>query len=167
MAKNKFVEDNIVNEGVGVNWTETMALHLAIVLETGCDESDFTGFFELTDEWYQWLRGDEMFEAAVSRHREFVRENKEVTFEAKARVVADDLLAEVYKMAKDPSVSPSVRAGLISDVVTWAGFSGKGKVNDGGVGGPRAMRVTINVGGDKKVSVNAAGQDLIGGGTDV
>lgn len=69
------------------------------------------------------------------------------TFALKAKLQAEVLLDESFKMSMDKDVDPRVRAKLIADTVRWAGFDKAGAAADA-TGG---FNITINLDTGKKM----------------
>lgn len=67
------------------------------------------------------------------------------TFGLKAKLQAEVLLDESFKMAMNPDVDSRVRAKLIGDTVRWAGFDKSGASPDG-TGG---FSININLNGKR------------------
>lgn len=67
------------------------------------------------------------------------------TFALKAKLQAEVLLDESFKMAMNTEVDDRVRAKLIADTVRWAGFDKSGTVADG-TGG---FSININLNGKR------------------
>lgn len=67
------------------------------------------------------------------------------TFALKAKLQAEVLLDESFKMAMNTEVDDRVRAKLIADTVRWAGFDKSGSVADG-TGG---FSININLNGKR------------------
>lgn len=65
------------------------------------------------------------------------------TFTLKAKLQAEALIDESFKMAMDSNTDPRVRAKLIGDTVRWAGFDKTGASADG-TGG---FSININLNG--------------------
>lgn len=67
-----------------------------------------------------------------------------LTFKEKCKALADDFLADVFRIVKDAEQPASVRAGLIKDVVHWSGQIPKASSD---VGGGLSFNLTIALGG--------------------
>ena len=67
------------------------------------------------------------------------------TFALKAKVQAEVLIDESFRMAMDADVDPRVRAKLIGDTVRWAGYDKNAAVADG-TGG---FSININLNGKR------------------
>lgn len=64
------------------------------------------------------------------------------SFEAKSKVLAEDLLPEAYRMARDPDVPAPVRAKLIENIVEWGNL--KPKPSQLAVTGGSGFSISIN-----------------------
>ena len=67
------------------------------------------------------------------------------TFALKAKVQAEVLIDESFRMAMDGDVDPRVRAKLIGDTVRWAGYDKNASIADG-TGG---FSININLNGKR------------------
>lgn len=68
------------------------------------------------------------------------------SFAAKSRVLAEDLLADVYLMAKDPDTPAAMRVKTLENLVEWGRLVPKNTVADVPGAG---FSITINLGGAK------------------
>ena len=64
------------------------------------------------------------------------------SFEAKSKVLAEDLLPEAYRMARDPDVPAPVRAKLIENIVEWGNLK------------PKASQLAVSGGSGFSISIN-------------
>lgn len=70
------------------------------------------------------------------------------SFAAKARILAEDLLPDAYKMAKDRDISPAVRAKMIENLVEWGDLKPKNSANVAAPGS--GFSITINLPGGQQ-----------------
>lgn len=64
------------------------------------------------------------------------------SFEAKSKVLAEDLLPEAYRMARDPDVPAPVRAKMIENIVEWGNLK------------PKASQLAVTGGSGFSISIN-------------
>lgn len=100
--------------------------------------------YQILDHHYERVIRDVGFMGKVAALKKEL-EKDGATFTLKAKLQAEVLLDESFKMAMNADVDDRVRAKLIGDTVRWAGFDKSGAAPDG-TGG---FSVTINF-GDKK-----------------
>ena len=83
---------------------------------------------------YQEIEANPTFQAYLNR---YVTELKDsgFSFEAKCRVLAEDLLPNFYHMARDPDTPAPVRAKVVENLVKWANLEPKSDVKVGGGAG--------------------------------
>ena len=99
----------------------------------------------ITDAQFVALCDDALFKRKV---RDYVKELTEngTSFQLKARLLAEDLLATNYKLAKSKDTPPSVAEKLIANTVRWAGLDKKADgAPDAFAGGPK-INISINLG---------------------
>lgn len=106
--------------------------------EAICEEYNFT------EQFYDRMVNDVGFIGKVAALQKELQKDG-ATFTLKAKLQAEDLIDESYKMAKDPDCDPRVRAKLIADTVRWAGFDKNGASPDG-TGG---FSININLNGKR------------------
>lgn len=63
------------------------------------------------------------------------------SFEAKSKVLAEDLLPEAYRMARDPDVPAPVRAKMIENIVEWGNLK------------PKASQLAVSGGSGFSISI--------------
>lgn len=119
---------------------ERLALELALRPE---EVSDVLREHGLTEEEGLALLARPDFAALVAKTAKEVKENG-VSFRAKARAIAEDLLPHAYEMATDPQCSSAVRA----DLIQWAARVGdleppKNKQDDTKQGGGLVLSITF------------------------
>ena len=100
--------------------------------------------YNLTYAAYERIQLDVGFMGKVAALRKEL-EKDGATFALKAKLQAEVLLDEAFKMAMDRDVDDRVRAKIIGDTVRWAGFDKNGVVSDA-TGG---FSITINLDGKK------------------
>lgn len=90
---------------------------------------------------YALIAANPTFQQYLDR---FVVELKDsgFSFEAKCKVLAEDLLPDAYHMVKDPDVPAAVRAKVIENLVEWGNLRPKNTVNTSSGTG---FSITINI----------------------
>ena len=81
-----------------------------------------------------------------------------LTYKAKARAIAEDLLPEVYAMGCDPHISPAVRLSAAQWTARMAGYEPKTDKDEGKQGG--GLNLSITFAGQAPVQVVAQEQPL-------
>lgn len=114
----------------------------------------------ITEAQFMALCDDALFARKV---REYVKELTEngTSFQLKARLLAEDLLATNYKLAKSKETPPSVAEKLIANTVRWAGLDKKADGAADTFGGGPKINISINLGDDStprtaSVTIDAA-----------
>ena len=100
--------------------------------------------YNLTELAWQRIQLDVGFMGKVAALRKEL-EKDGATFALKAKLQAEVLLDESFRMAMNTEVDDRVRAKLIADTVRWAGFDKSGPVADG-TGG---FSININLNGKR------------------
>lgn len=101
----------------------------------------------VTEAQFMALCDDALFKRKT---RDFVKELTEngTSFQLKARLLAEDLLATNYKLAKSKDTPPSVAEKLIANTVRWAGLDKKADGDSNPLGGGPKINISINLGDD-------------------
>ena len=99
--------------------------------------------YGLTIDDLERLGQDRTFIAAVQVAREQLQ-TEGMSFKIKAKLQAEELLKQSWKLIHDPETPHNVRADLIKSTVRWAGHEPKGG-GDAGVGGT-SLQININLG---------------------
>jgi hypothetical protein len=126
-------------------WTNKLALDLALVIESGLGtvedllESNRIDHQDLAD-----FSQDKQFLKTVEGYKDDIRE-KGLAFKLKARVQAEELLRTSYLLTQDPDVPASVKADLIKATVKWAGYDTPPQVAPTASGG---VSIQINFRGE-------------------
>ena len=107
--------------------------------ESICEEYNFT------EQFYERMVNDVGFLGKVAALQKELSEKDGATFTLKAKLQAEVLLDESFKMAMSGDVDSRVRAKLIADTVRWAGFDKSGSAPDG-TGG---FSININLNGKR------------------
>lgn len=102
--------------------------------------------YNLLDHHYERIIRDVGFMGKVAALKKELSEKDGATFQLKAKLQAEVLLDESFKMAMNPDCDSRVRAKLIGDTVRWAGFDKSGGAPDN-TGG---FSVTITLNGIKQ-----------------
>lgn len=96
----------------------------------------------LAEDEYEALCDNEQFNFYIEAYTKELRENG-FSFSAKARILAEDLLPDAYKMAKDREISPAVRAKMIENLVDWGDL--KPKNTNTNIAPGSGFSITINL----------------------
>lgn len=88
------------------------------------------------------LLSDATFARLLERVTKEVKDQG-LSFRAKARVMAEDLLQHSYSLATDPEVSAAVRLDAIKSTVKWAGLEPKEKDGAGTGGGGLTLNISF------------------------
>lgn len=96
----------------------------------------------LAEDEYEALCDNEQFNFYIEAYTKELRENG-FSFSAKARILAEDLLPDAYKMAKDREISPAVRAKMIENLVDWGDL--KPKNTNANIAPGSGFSITINL----------------------
>jgi hypothetical protein len=123
----------------GLGWPPTLPLEIAMA-EMPVREICESYGLDRTD-WAR-LRVDEKFVAQVDRFREELMKDG-VSFQMKARLQAEVLLKESWRMihAPDAAVPAAVKADLIKSTMKWAGVDQSAKA--GAMGQAPALQINI------------------------
>jgi hypothetical protein len=95
----------------------------------------------ITPAEYQLISTNPQFQRYVDTYCNDLRESG-FSFAAKAKILAEDLLATSYHMARDPDVPAAVRAKIHENFVEWADLKPKKDVQQ--LAGP-GFSITINI----------------------
>lgn len=71
-----------------------------------------------------------------------------MSFKMKAKLIAEDNLAEVFRLTRDPACPPAVKGKLIELTARWAGFDPRtnGEEGSGGALQANTLNIQINLG---------------------
>ena len=127
-------------------WTNRLAFDVALRLEgSGEDIAHILQRHNLVAEDILKFNKDPVFIKKVGEYRDEIRD-KGITFRAKARAQAEELLTTSWLLIHNPEVSAAVKADLIKSTVKWGGLEPKGDTVDTNSGG--GVKITINLGGE-------------------
>jgi len=101
----------------------------------------------IEEDEYEILAENPQFGRYVEAYTAELQENG-FSFAAKARILAEDLLPDAYKMAKDREISPAVRAKMIENLVEWGDLKPKNNTNLAAPGA--GFSITINLPGGQQ-----------------
>lgn len=118
---------------------------LVIDYVLGASKAAIMEEYNILDHHYERIVNDVGFMGKVAALRKEL-EKDGATFTLKAKLQAEVLLDESFKMAMNPDCDSRVRAKLIGDTVRWAGFDKSGGAPDN-TGG---FSVTITLNGVKQ-----------------
>lgn len=116
---------------------------LVIDYVLGASKQSIMDEYDLLDHHYERIVRDIGFMGKVAALRKEL-EKDGATFGLKAKLQAEVLLEESFKMAMDQDCDPRVRAKLIADTVRWAGFDKSG-IGADGTGG-FSININLNTG---------------------
>ena len=119
---------------------------LVIDYVLGASKESICEEYNIMDHHYERIVRDVGFMGKVAALKKEL-EKDGATFALKAKLQAEVLLDESFKMSMDKDVDPRVRAKLIADTVRWAGFDKAGAAADA-TGG---FNITINLDTGKKM----------------
>lgn len=129
-----------------IGWPAQLPIELALA---EIPTKEIFASYGLTKADYLRLGADEGFCAQVVKYKEALKTDG-VSFEMKARLQADALLQESWRMihAPDTQVPPAVKADLIKSTMKWAGHDQKAtRMGDGGP----ALKINIMFGSAQPV----------------
>lgn len=98
----------------------------------------------ITPSEYQDIEKNPTFQGYLARYVSELKDSG-FSFEAKCRVLAEDLLPNFYHMARDPDIPAPVRAKVVENLVKWANLEPK---NDVKVGGGAGFSINIVLPGE-------------------
>lgn len=135
----KWIPPSPVGAGVRPEWDARLVIDYVL----GASKQAIMDEYDLLDHHYERIVRDVGFMGKVAALRKEL-EKDGATFGLKAKLQAEVLLDESFKMAMDPECDPRVRAKLIADTVRWAGFDKSG-VGADGTGG-FSININLNTG---------------------
>ena len=138
----KWIPPSPVGAGVRPEWDARLVIDYVL----GASKQAIMDEYDLLDHHYERIVRDVGFMGKVAALRKEL-EKDGATFGLKAKLQAEVLLDESFKMAMDPECDPRVRAKLIADTVRWAGFDRSG-VGADGTGG-FSININLNTGSAK------------------
>lgn len=94
-------------------------------------------------EEFEALTDSPVFQKAFEDAKEGLRKEG-MSFRIKARMQAEELLKQSWKMIYDESTPNAIRADLIKSTVRWAGYEPKGGGENGGVNA--GFQIIVNLG---------------------
>lgn len=102
-------------------WPPSLAIDMALNLY---DPNDLMARYGVDEhELRTWLASDS-FQKALAEARAAMSDSDK-RFKAKAAALAEEALETTFKMIHTAEMPPAVRAGLIRDLVGWAGLDAK------------------------------------------
>lgn len=110
----------------------------------------------ISAEQFALLVGDTLFQSLVRKYTKELTESG-VSFQMKARLLAEDLLGANYRLAKHKDTPPSVAVTAIANTVRWAGLEKK-PGEDIDLDRMPKISISINLGNDtasKVVTIDA------------
>lgn len=110
--------DTLTSSSAQFGFSQTLPLELAL---RTAPEQDILAAYNISEFEYEALCRNPAFVAALKHAHELVQKDG-MSFKLKARLQADELLGESYRLIHDKEVPPSVRADLIKSTVRWSGF---------------------------------------------
>lgn len=131
-------------------WTNVVAFELALVLEGGGETvQDLLTRNNINAVQFAEFANDKIFEKTVQDYREEIR-TKGLTFRAKARVQAEELLKTSWILIHSIDTPAAVKADLIKHTVKWGDLEPKNTSVESNTGG---VSITINLGERKEALV--------------
>jgi hypothetical protein len=131
-------------------WTNVVAFELALVLEGGGETvQDLLTRNNINAVQFAEFANDKIFEKTVQDYREEIR-TKGLTFRAKARVQAEELLKTSWILIHSIDTPAAVKADLIKHTVKWGDLEPKNTSVESSTGG---VSITINLGERKEALV--------------
>lgn len=131
-------------------WTNVIAFELALVLEGGGETvQDLLTRNNINAVQFAEFANDKIFEKTVQDYREEIR-TKGLTFRAKARVQAEELLKTSWILIHSIDTPAAVKADLIKHTVKWGDLEPKNTSVESNTGG---VSITINLGERKEALV--------------
>lgn len=122
----KWIPPSPVGAGVRPEWDARLVIDYVL----GASKQAIMEEYDLMDHHYERIVRDIGFMGKVAALKKEL-EKDGATFGLKAKLQAEVLLDESFKMAMDQDCDPRVRAKLIADTVRWAGFDKSGVGADG------------------------------------
>lgn len=134
--------DPAKRSALDLGWPPQLPIELALRTHTPKELCAAYGIEKA--EWDE-LKLDPNFRAAVQAAMDEVRKDG-VSFKLKARLMAEDYLANAYRMVNDKTgnVPANVKADLIKFTMRCAGFEKAGV--DGALGSAQVTQININLG---------------------
>lgn len=112
---------------------------LAVFLQQEC----------LTQAEYDQIAKNSVYQGYVTAYKAELKESG-FSFSAKARILAEDLLGDIYLMAKDPDTPAQMRVKTLENLVEWGRLAPKQSPTEAAGSG---FSVTINLGGGNRETV--------------
>lgn len=120
-------------------WPQNLVLDLAMAVAS---QDELCAIYEITEaQLAEWKRHP-LFQKQVLQTREELKTTGK-TFVVKARAIAEELLEDVYLIAKDETTPALVRLKAVENAVRWAGYEAKKESDDSRA--PTDTRPTINI----------------------
>lgn len=129
-----------VGAGVRPEWDARLVIDYVL----GASKQSIMDEYQILDHHYERIIRDIGFMGKVAALKKEL-EKDGATFTLKAKLQAEVLLDESFKMAMNPDCDDRVRAKLIGDTVRWAGFDKTGMSADA-TGG---FSININLNGKR------------------
>jgi hypothetical protein len=129
-----------VGAGVRPEWDARLVIDYVL----GASKEAIMDEYQILDHHYERIVRDIGFMGKVAALKKEL-EKDGATFTLKAKLQAEVLLDESFKMAMNPNCDDRVRAKLIGDTVRWAGFDKTGMSADA-TGG---FSININLNGKR------------------
>lgn len=123
-----------------VGFPQTLPIELALRV---APEADILAAYNISEREYAWLCQSPAFVAALRNAHEMVQRDG-MSFKLKARLQAEELLKESWRLVHDRELPPSVRADLIKATVRWSGYDNPSSADTGQTVNP--IQININLG---------------------
>ncbi|MNQ15585.1 hypothetical protein D3C85_285580 [compost metagenome] len=147
----QYVAPSPVSGAVRPEWDARLVIDYVLGVSTEAILEEYN----LTHQAFERVKLDIGFMGKVAALKKEL-EKDGATFALKAKLQAEVLLEESFKMAMNSNVDDRVRAKLIADTVRWAGFDRNGPAVDG-TGG---FSITINLNGKKGDTYDMEAEDV-------
>ena len=127
-------------ESETIGFPATLPVELALRV---APEAEIIAAYGLSEREYASLCKSPAFVAALRNAHELVQKDG-MSFKLKARLQAEELLQESWRLAHDNELPASVRADLIKATVRWAGYDNPEPANTAQATNP--IQININLG---------------------
>jgi hypothetical protein len=136
---NEIVKHNGVLDPARLGFPPMFPVELAM---NAAPLQDVCEAYGVTKDHFEDLIRDPLFVKAFADARESLAKDG-MSFKVKAKLQAEELLKESWKLIHDTSIPASVRADLIKSTVRWAEYEPKPSQNSGITG--NAFQININL----------------------
>lgn len=131
---------DVRKDPAALGWPPTLPIEIALKTAPMDDIREAYGYDR--DEWMR-LKDDPTFLADLATAVQMVKKEG-MSFKLKAKLQAEELLKESWRMIHDSTAPATVRSDLIKATMRWAGYDVKEAAAGTGVAG---LAIQINLGG--------------------